>query len=112
MAIVEARARASVRDALALDDAAVERQRARLAQRSAELAAEPARAPSTLRERLVAEGLLEPRGRLPDAPVDLAPADPPCLPLVGPWRAVPRSTTADEFESLEAMQGGRRRWLA
>ncbi|HEY4120359.1 MAG TPA: hypothetical protein VGM56_20980 [Byssovorax sp.] len=68
----------SVRDALGDDEAAVERQRVRLAQRSAELAAEPGRAPMTLRERLVAEGLLAPRGRLADAPsVDLA----PCLTL-------------------------------
>ncbi|HEY4117923.1 MAG TPA: hypothetical protein VGM56_08710 [Byssovorax sp.] len=66
----------------------------------------------TLRERLVAEGLLAPRGRLADAPVDFAPADTAYLPIDGPWRAVARTTTADEFEALEAVQGGRRRWLA
>jgi hypothetical protein len=69
------------------------------------------RSGATYCEQLVDAGLLVPVGER-GAPVDFAPADTAYLPLVGPWRAVPRTTTADEFESLEAMQGGRRPWLA
>jgi hypothetical protein len=85
-----------------LDDQSLADVRAKLAQRARELA----RKPTTERERLIESGLLTPRsddGPSPTPQRAWVDAE-PCLTLREPPREVPRTTSPEELDGIQARE--------